>query len=95
MLFCGIGELSTSSFSFGSRDSRGEPGAAAGPALGGFALSPGATWAQLKPQYCILAAMILHIDDLRFDWLHILVSSNKMTEGMLVELAENSKAQVA
>ena len=65
------------------------------PAFGGFALSPVLRRAQLKLQYCISAAMILHIDDLRFDWLHILVSSNKMTEGMLVELAENSKAQVA
>ena len=51
--------------------------------------------AQLKLQYCILAAMILHIDVLRFDWVHILVSSNEMTELLLVELAENLKAQVA
>ena len=39
--------------------------------------------------------MTLHIDDLRFDWVHILVSLNEMTEGMLVVLAENLKAQVA
>ena len=51
--------------------------------------------AQLKLQYCILAAMILHIEVLRFDWVHILVSSNKVTELMLVELAENLNARLA
>ena len=70
-------------------------GCGCGADFGGLALSPVLCRAQLKLQYCILVAMILHIDDLRFDWVHILVSSNEMTERMLVKFAENSKAQVA
>ena len=70
-------------------------GCGCGAGFGGLALSPVLCRAQLKLQYCILAAMILHIDVLRFDWVHILVSSNEVTELMLVELAENLNARLA
>ena len=73
MLSCGIGDRASAVSRLEIAENRVRP-------RGRRLAADSATWAQLKPQYCISAAMILHNDDLRFDWVHILVSSNEMTE---------------